>query len=107
MPKPSLNAKVIARFATTHGWGLQETLDTIVAMTSEQRTRVAEIYATTELLSDTEKIVADSMHIRMKLSELEQRNACPCPYSERSEYAAFCDWHAVRFNAGTLDCPHK
>lgn len=106
MPK-QLSAKAISRFAAVHGFDLAQTIALVKAMSPEQRRNIASIYATTELLDEDERILADSMRIRMKLADMEMRSRSSrdldwepdwtrCPYETGSREAA--DWAAEEFN---------
>ena len=81
----ALTAKVVSRFAAAQGWSIDDTLRTLVHMTPEQRSSVAKIYATDELLDEDERIVADSFRIRLKLGELRLRTNTPARPTTRTE----------------------
>jgi hypothetical protein len=101
-----LTSEVIARFAAAHSFDLAETLATVRSMSVSQRSNVAAIYATDDLLSDSERLYADSFSIRMELREMEERSRpMPgddemCPYRDGD---AADDWHITRANA-SLSC---
>lgn len=90
-----------------HGFDLAQTLTLVKAMSPEQRRNTAVIYADDDLLDEDEKILADSLRIRMKLADMEMRYRSSrdldwepdwdrCPYEAGSREAA--DWAAEEFN---------
>ena len=103
---PPLDVTTVARFAAAHGFTKKQALRELRSMTPVRRGNVAAIYATDELLSDDEKILADSLQIRMELKTMsEQRSidARSCPYLEGT--AEYGNWHAELHNAnGSCTC---
>ena len=88
----ALTPKVVSRFAACLGWSVNDTLQSIVSMSPEQRSAIAVRYQTDDLLSDDQKIVADSMRIRLKLAEMQSRRRTT-PRETHRGYSAFCPLH--------------
>jgi hypothetical protein len=87
-----LTSSVIARWAAVHGFELRDAVRMITVMSLESRANVSSIYADDDLLTDDQRILADSMQVRHELAEMTRR--CRSPHAEGTP-----EWHLWHRNS--------
>jgi hypothetical protein len=85
-----LTSSVIARWAATHGFELRDAVRMITVMSVESRANICSIYADDDLLTDDQRILADSMQVRHEMAELAR---CRSPHE-----AGTPEWHVWHAN---------